>query len=117
MARPRKIIEKKGFEKLCELQCTRDEICGFFEVDDMTLNKWCKETYGKTFSAVYGEKRASGKISLRRRQFNLAETNATMAIWLGKQWLGQTDTPQAVVLQQTEEDLLSKAFSEFGGNL
>ena len=28
-------------------------------------------------------------ISLRRSQFKLAEKNATMAIWLGKQYLGQ----------------------------
>jgi hypothetical protein len=30
-------------------------------------------------------------MSLRRYQFDLAENNATMAIWLGKQWLGQKD--------------------------
>ena len=38
---------------------------------------------------------AGGKRSLRRYQFDLAKTNATMAIWLGKQWLNQTDNPQA----------------------
>ena len=30
-------------------------------------------------------------MSLRRKQWNLAETNASMAIFLGKQFLGQTD--------------------------
>ena len=30
-------------------------------------------------------------MSLRRSQFRLAENNATMAIWLGKQYLGQKD--------------------------
>ena len=30
-------------------------------------------------------------MSLRRKQWNLAKTNATMAIWLGKQYLGQKD--------------------------
>lgn len=33
-------------------------------------------------------------MSLRRSQFRIAETNATMAIWLGKQYLGQKDYPK-----------------------
>jgi hypothetical protein len=32
-------------------------------------------------------------MSLRRAQFKLAETNASMAIFLGKQYLGQKDYP------------------------
>jgi hypothetical protein len=30
-------------------------------------------------------------MSLRRTQFKLAEKNATLCIWLGKQYLGQRD--------------------------
>ena len=33
----------------------------------------------------------TGKASLRRTQFRMAETSAAMAIWLGKQYLGQKD--------------------------
>lgn len=91
MGRPRANIDQKQFENLCRLQCTRDEICGWFSITDKTLNRWCKETYKKTFSAVYEEKRQGGKISLRRSQWRLSETNPTMAIWLGKQYLGQRD--------------------------
>lgn len=35
-----------------------------------------------------------GKASLRRTQFKLAETNVAMAIWLGKQLLGQRDVTE-----------------------
>jgi hypothetical protein len=35
--------------------------------------------------------RERGKARLRRTQFKLAETNVAMAIWLGKQLLGQRD--------------------------
>jgi hypothetical protein len=35
--------------------------------------------------------RMEGLASLRRKQFAMAESNATMAIWLGKQYLGQKD--------------------------
>ena len=91
MARPRKQIDQKAFERLCALQCTYEEVCGFFDITDKTLNSWCKRTYGKSFSDVFREKRGVGKISLRRTQFRLAEKNAAMAIFLGKQYLGQSD--------------------------
>ncbi len=99
MARPQKEINKQQFEKLCGLQCTQEEICGFFDVTDKTLQSWCKRTYKKGFSEVFKEKRGLGKISLRRNQFKLSEKNATMAIWLGKQYLDQHDEeimPEAV---------------------
>lgn len=91
VGRPKKQISQKQFEELCGIQCTVDEICAVLDVSDKTLNEWCKETYGKNFSAVFNEKREAGKMSLRRKQWNLAETNATMGIWLGKQYLGQRD--------------------------
>lgn len=46
-----------------------------------------------SFSEIYAIKRGSGKISLRRAQFELAKKNAAMAIFLGKQYLGQSDNP------------------------
>ncbi len=91
MARPRKEIDQIEFEKLCGLQCTKEEICGWFNITDKTIDTWVKRTYEESFSEVYDKKRSTGKISLRRAQFRLAEKNATMAIWLGKQYLGQRD--------------------------
>ena len=84
-------IDKKQFENLCGLQCTLLEICDFFDVEDDTLNSWCKKTYGTTFSEVFKQKRGKGQISLRRMQWKLAEKNTAMAIFLGKQYLGQKD--------------------------
>ena len=95
--RPRAQIDKDEFEKLCFLQCTLIEFEGFFNVDNVTLERWCKDTYGMNFSEVFKLKRGNGKISLRRSQFQLAQTNPTMAIWLGKQWLGQTDKQEIAV--------------------
>lgn len=94
MARPRKEIDQKQFEKLCGLQCTLDEICGWFEVSDKTLDSWCKRTYRASFSEVFRQKRGAGKISLRRLQWRLAEKSAAMAIWLGKQYLGQKESAE-----------------------
>ena len=93
MARPRKEIDQKQFENLCGLQCTLEEICGWFGCCTDTLEAWCKRTYKQGFSEVFRQKRGTGKISLRRAQFRLAEKNANMAIWLGKQYLLQTEIP------------------------
>lgn len=106
IGRPKINIDKKIFENLCAIQCTEIEICGCFDCCEDTLNKWCKENYrnenGKpmTFSEVFSAKRKKGLASLRRSQFQLAQKNATMAIWLGKQYLQQRDE---VVLSADEK--------------
>lgn len=86
-------LDKKQFENLCGLQCTKEEVCSWFEITDKTLEAWCKRTYGQGFSEVFAQKRGKGKISLRRAQFQLAQKNASMAIFLGKNYLGQKDHP------------------------
>lgn len=97
MARPRLEIDEEQFKKLCALQCTLKEIASWFKCSEDTIENWCKRTFvdedGKPrgFSDVYKTYSADGKISLRRFQFKQAEKSATMAIWLGKQWLGQRD--------------------------
>lgn len=93
MGRPPVELDIKAFENLCSMQCTREEIADFFKVDEDTVTAWCKRHYGDTFSVVYKKLSAKGKISLRRAQFRLAEKNTSMAIFLGKQYLGQRDNP------------------------
>ena len=114
--RPKKNFDKSQFESLCNLQCTLEEIAGFFKCNKDTINAWCKREYNDNFSEVFKKYSQNGKISLRRYQYKLAEKNASMAIWLGKQWLGQTDkiehtnsyedlTPLADKLRLTDEEL------------
>ena len=91
MGRPRIEIDKQLFENLCGLQCTMDEIALCFGCCIDTVEKWCKREYGKTFSVVFEEKKARGKVSLRRTQWKLAKKSAALAIFLGKNYLGQTD--------------------------
>lgn len=92
MGRPKKEIDKTNFEKLCGLQCTLEEIAGFFDCSADTIERWCKGEYKTTFAEAYKRYSAPGKASLRRIQFKLAERNAAMAIFLGKNYLGQRDS-------------------------
>lgn len=79
------------------IQCTEEEMAAVLDVSADTLERWVKRTYGRRFAEVYAEKRAGGKASLRRNQWKLAETNPTMAIFLGKNYLGQTDKKEEKV--------------------
>ena len=92
MGRPRKEIDWDMFEKLCEFQATEEEIASFFKCSTDTLNTHCKQQYGQTFSEVFATKRKAGRISLRRWQWQkAARGSVAMLIFLGKQYLGQTD--------------------------
>lgn len=98
MGRPKVEIDKRRFEVLCGMQATEEEICAVLGGDSgpispHTLNRWCKETYGEgqTFCKVYKQKRQVGKVSLRRAQWALAPKSVPMAIFLGKNYLGQSD--------------------------
>lgn len=100
MGRPQKEIDQSLFEKLCGLQCTLTEIAGIFDCSEDTIERWCKRTYDEGFAETYKKHSAAGKLSLRRAQFRLAEKSAAMAIFLGKNYLGQSDnvvieSPQA----------------------
>lgn len=103
MPRPRIEIDREQFEKLCGLQCTKEELAGFFDCSEDTIERWCKREYHESFAVVFGKKRVTGKISLRRSQFRMAETNPTMAIWLGKQYLGQTEKREISVSMQDDD--------------
>lgn len=89
--RPSKEIDQTQFEGLCALQCTLEEIAGFFHCSEDTVERWCKRTYNENFAETYKKHSAKGKMSLRRAQFRLAEKSASMAIFLGKNYLGQRD--------------------------
>lgn len=123
MGRPKINIDKKIFENLCAIQCTEIEICGCFDCCEDTLNKWCKENYrnenGKpmTFSEVFAVKRQKGRASLRRSQFRMAEKNANMAIWLGKQYLDQKDEARIETESRISIDPLSKSLEEMAKGL
>lgn len=115
--RPRKKIDINQFEKLCGLQCTEEEIAAFFDCSVDTINNFCIREYKATFSEVFNKKRKIGKISLRRNQWKLSEKSPAMAIFLGKQYLGQTDDLSGVInLKEDEKDALSVAFEEFTEN-
>ena len=111
MARPKKIINQKQFESLCAIQCTQEEICNVLEVSEKTLINWCQEVYNESFSKVFRQKKELGRMSLRRKQWELAQNgNSTMQVWLGKNILKQSDNPIQDEIKLKELELKIKEF-------
>ena len=107
----RYVIYENDFKKLCGLQCTLKEIAGFFECNPATVKKWCKETYGREFDEVYDVFRQKGLVGLRRNQMKLSDRSSTMAIFLGKNLLGQTDK-QTIETSSSNDGALSNLSEE-----
>lgn len=90
--RPIKQLNEAGKEmvrKLAAVMCTEEEIASVLGVTVEVLHNRLNHD---AFLEAYKNGKEEGKASLRRSQFELAKKNANMAIWLGKQYLGQRDS-------------------------
>lgn len=114
MGRPLKDFDKKIFVDLIGIGCGCDEICWFFRDETGkpanidTLSRWCVREFGMTFKE-YRQKNGAMflKIQLRKNQIALSKTSAAMAIFLGKNYLGQADEP---VVRENDNDLLQAMY-------
>lgn len=90
--RPSFVIDMEQVEQMCLCQCTEKEIAAQFGVSIDTIQRAIKKETGCGFADYFAEKRQKGFVSLRAKQFSLAMAgDRTMLIWLGKQYLKQSD--------------------------
>jgi len=88
--RPIPVIDFAQVEELAAIQCTRSEICAVLNIAISTLANRAKTDAQLAAAIARGKER--GKASIRRQQYKLlTEGNATMGVWLGKQYLDQRD--------------------------
>ena len=73
------------------MHCTVEEIASFLETSSSVLRHACADKYQMLITEKVAEWAKGGKCSLRRKQWALADNNAAMCIFLGKQYLGQED--------------------------
>jgi len=91
--RPKIEIDWDQVDKMCAIHCTGEEQAAILEISYDTLNRRCHEEKSMSFADYFKQKSAGGKMSLRRKQYTTAmDGNTTMLVWLGKNWLGQSDT-------------------------
>lgn len=81
---PKADINPEHVKALAGAGCTVEEIAEFLHVNKKTLER--------RFVKVMEAGRLNRNVSLRRKQFELAQRgDRAMLIWLGKQYLGQKD--------------------------
>ena len=114
IGRPRIEIDWEQVDRMCGLHCTGEEQASVLGIDYDTLNRACKREHKKSFAEYFKQKSASGKMSLRRKQYTSAMSgNTTLLIWLGKNWLGQKDqaevtTTQTETIQKVQIEVIGK---------
>jgi hypothetical protein len=100
MGRPLKQITpevEKVIYGMARNHCTDSEIGSVLDIGESAL----KRRYGPLLKKGRDETRER----IRRKQIEIAEAgNVTMLIWLGKQLLGQSDTPAPIVVEEDEDE-------------
>ena len=88
--------------KLASIMCTQSEIASVLGVSVTVLE------HDPEFQRIHKKGMESGKASLRRMQYAAANNgNATMMIWLGKQYLGQRDKSEQEITGKDDAPLES----------
>lgn len=88
VGRDKTVIPPEEVYKLSSIGCKDQEIAAWFGIDNNTLRY--------NFSEELVKGREFLKQSLRRAQLEVAlKGNAVMLIWLGKQYLAQSDNPMS----------------------
>ena len=83
-------IEVDKVRALASIQCTYDEIAAVMGIKKRAFID--RINADPTLREAIDEGWANGRSSIRRAQVKMLEAgNATMGIWLGKQYLGQRD--------------------------
>ena len=103
--RPKFKIDYDAVKKLASIMCTEKEIASFLGCDERTLQRDAE------FCRIFKEGKETGKMSLRRMQWKLAEKSYAMAIFLGKQYLGQKDIVENQITNNGILDDLKEALN------
>ena len=87
IGRNKTVIPEEQVAELSKLHCTNKEMADFFDVP--------LQTFMDNFRDIITKNRIITKQRLRKAQLDLAlnKGDRVMLIWLGKQMLGQSETP------------------------
>lgn len=86
MARPKKDIDEDQVTRLAMINCSHAEMAAVLDCSEDTLER--------RFAAAIAKGRAAGRMSLKRKQYEMAmrgNGHYGMLVWLGKQLCGQSD--------------------------
>lgn len=86
----------EDFKRLCGMHCTLMEILGWFDISERTLRKLLKKKWPRqSFSELFQQYSAKGKVSLRQNLFRLAQDPKNPDFralkWLSTNHLGMSE--------------------------
>lgn len=99
-ARKNIYVKDIPFDKVFQLatyQSTREEI---YAILNITYSELClpeNKEYREKFEESYLAGKEAGRNQLRNAQFKMAQKSVPMSIFLGKQYLNQSDNPQQLM--------------------
>ena len=91
MSRKKTTIDWKFVDDALEKLCDGTEIAAALGITEDTLYNHVKQTFKMDFSVYKAQKRSKTLKYLRVVQLKMAENNPAMAIFLGKNYLNQSD--------------------------
>ncbi len=92
---------------LARIQCTTKEAAAVLQVAEQTFLDFLERN--KEARNTWNNGREHGKASLRRMQIKAAEGgNVTAQIWLGKQYLGQSDKTDTTLRGDAENPVVTE---------
>jgi hypothetical protein len=109
MSRPEKPIDWDKVDELLMAGCLGTEIAANYDMHPNTFYDRVVQKYNMSFTDYCSEKRSKGESFLRLVQFKKAvEGDNSMLIWLGKNRLKQSDSPQE---QASNEEMFKQLTS------
>lgn len=110
MSRPPIPIDWNAVGEMLEAGCTGTEVAAYMGIHPETLYRRCEAEHEMGFSEFARNKRARGDALLKLAQFQMAVTDKdkTMAIFLGKNRLGQSDRMALKMNKELSEEELTE---------
>lgn len=111
--RPQAIIDWDNVNRLLEIGCSGIEIGAMIGLHQNTIYDHCLKKFGIPFSEYSKQKYAKGDASIREAQYNNAISgNTSMQIWLGKNRLKQSESPEAEKISAEQLELFKQFMSQ-----
>lgn len=99
MGRPRKELNWEVLDSILKFGAKLMDCSDHLGISEDTIQDRIKEKYGITFTEYRERKLSYLRISLLKKQFDVAmQGNTSMLIWLGKQYLCQTDKEESKII-------------------
>lgn len=97
-ANNRKNVEIKNIDfntvyELAQYQCSKEEIYRFLKINKSELFNEDNIEYLEEFNFNFEKGKNDGLVNLKKDQFKMSKKNVAMLIFLGKQYLNQSDNP------------------------